>query len=144
MRDSISARASPGPLRRARVGNAVAQTAMAATNAESNARSFRSSSREMSHQPSYVRMLAMMPFSLLIRGEALGHGTLAIRCDGDHTERCRSRRDHGRARSAARVSSRSASEANASIAFSVLARSAAPSSAPCLLVRGSAAAIGDG
>jgi hypothetical protein len=39
--------------------NIVAQTAMTATNAESNARSFRSSIRERSHQPSYEWMLAM-------------------------------------------------------------------------------------
>ena len=38
---------------------------MAATNAESSARSFLSSNGDVSHQPLYVRMLAMMLFSLL-------------------------------------------------------------------------------
>jgi hypothetical protein len=41
--------------------NAVAQTAIAATNAENKARSFLRSVRDLSHQPSYVRMLVMVP-----------------------------------------------------------------------------------
>ena len=41
--------------------NAAAQTAIAATNAERNARSFLRSVRDVSHQPSYVRMLVMVP-----------------------------------------------------------------------------------
>jgi hypothetical protein len=41
--------------------NTAAQTAIAATNAESNARSFLRSVRDVSHQPSYVRMLRMVP-----------------------------------------------------------------------------------
>jgi hypothetical protein len=41
--------------------NAAAQTAIAATNAENNARSFLRSVRDVSHQPSYVRMLVMVP-----------------------------------------------------------------------------------
>jgi hypothetical protein len=45
--------------------NAVAQTAMAATKAESNARSFLSSNGDVSRQPLCVRVLAMTPFSLL-------------------------------------------------------------------------------
>ena len=43
--------------------NTVTHTAIAATNAESNARSFLSSSRDVPHQPSYARMLAMVPSS---------------------------------------------------------------------------------
>jgi hypothetical protein len=38
---------------------------MAATKAESNARSFFSLNGDLSHQPLYVRMLAITPFSLL-------------------------------------------------------------------------------
>jgi hypothetical protein len=41
--------------------SAAAQTAIAATNAESNARSFLRSVRDVSYQPSYVRMLVMVP-----------------------------------------------------------------------------------
>jgi hypothetical protein len=41
--------------------NAAAQTKIAATNAESNARSFLRSVRDVSHQPWYVRMLVMVP-----------------------------------------------------------------------------------
>ena len=40
---------------------AVAQTTIAATDAESNARSFLGLLRDTSHQPSYVRMLTMIP-----------------------------------------------------------------------------------
>jgi hypothetical protein len=51
---------------------------MTATNAESNARWLLSSNGDVSHQRLDVRMLAMMPFSLLTWAEALEHGALTI------------------------------------------------------------------
>ena len=55
---------------------------MAATNAESNARSFLPSTTDMSYQPSYAR-LAMAPSSLFVRvAQEIGD-----RCDLDHTAR---------------------------------------------------------
>jgi hypothetical protein len=62
--------------------NAAAQTAIAATNAESNARPFLGSSRDSSHEHSYVRMLAIIPFSKSKIGHSIGD-----RCDRDHTAR---------------------------------------------------------
>jgi hypothetical protein len=58
--------------------NVVAQTATTATNAESNARSFRSSNWERSHQPSYECKLVMVA--------ALAHAH-RDHCDLDHTAR---------------------------------------------------------
>jgi hypothetical protein len=62
--------------------NAVAQTTIAATDAESNARSFLGLIRDVSHQPSYVRMLTMMSIPENTLGQSIG-----ARCDRDHTTR---------------------------------------------------------
>jgi hypothetical protein len=80
--------------------NVVPQAVMTATNFACNGRSFRSSIRERSHQPSYECMLAIAPFSCQL-GVTHAHRD---HCDLDHTARSLIRH-HRFARSSAIASS---------------------------------------